>query len=250
MKLFEENKEYWTNRTPGYSKVNEEELQTEQRKRWLKVITEAMPKGKEDLKILDIGTGPGFFAIILAEAGYLVTAVDCTRSMLERAKVNAGNNRDQICWVLSDAQKLELAEEAYDMIVSRNLTWNLEQPEQAYGEWLRVLKKGGVLLNFDANWYHYLYDAGKRLGYEEDRRRVKENNLNDHYTCTDIDHMERIARELPLSQCLRPEWDISILKKLKVSKVQCNNEIWKQVWSEEEKANYASTPMFSVMAVK
>ena len=36
------------------------------------------------------------------------------------------------------------------MIVSRNLTWNLPHPEMAYKEWLRVLKKGGRLLNFDA----------------------------------------------------------------------------------------------------
>lgn len=40
----------------------------------------------ETYKILDIGTGPGFFSIILAEAGYQVTAVDYTEAMLEEAK--------------------------------------------------------------------------------------------------------------------------------------------------------------------
>lgn len=34
------------------------------------------------IKILDIGTGPGFFPVILAEAGYKVTAVDYTQEML------------------------------------------------------------------------------------------------------------------------------------------------------------------------
>ena len=47
------------------------------------------------------------------------------------------------------------ADNTFDMIVSRNVTWNLEHPDRAYYEWMRVLKPGGVLLNFDANWYHH-----------------------------------------------------------------------------------------------
>mgnify|MGYP000370505004 CR=1 FL=1 len=43
----------------------------------------------------------------------------------------------------------------------------------AYKEWLRVLKKGGKLLNFDANWYGYLYDDKKREAYENDRKNVE-----------------------------------------------------------------------------
>ena len=37
-------------------------------------------------------------------------------------------------------------------MISRNLTWTLPHVRHAYGEWVRVLKKGGVLLNFDANY--------------------------------------------------------------------------------------------------
>ena len=61
MKLSEENKEYWTSRTIGYSRVNEEELSTEQKNKWLNAITSHFPEKKESLKILDMGTGPGFF---------------------------------------------------------------------------------------------------------------------------------------------------------------------------------------------
>lgn len=32
--------------------------------------------------------------------------------------------------------------------------------------------------------------------------------------------------------------------------IQVNEDIWQQVWSEEEKLNYGSTPMFMVEAVK
>jgi SAM-dependent methyltransferase len=248
--LFEENKKYWTNRTSGYSKVNEKELSSEQKEKWLAAITPHFPEERKNIKILDMGTGPGFFAIILAEAGFRVTAVDCTESMIEQAKLNAGDLKDEITWVLSNAEQTGLESETFDAVVSRNLTWNLKSPEKAYEEWLRILKKGGILLNFDANWYQYLYDDEKRQGYELDRKRVEDNCLEDHYTCTDIDAMESIARKLPLSRRLRPQWDIDVLEKLSLTKVETDLGIWKRVWSKEEKVNYGSTPMFSVLAVK
>lgn len=248
--LFEENKKYWTNRTSGYSKVNEKELSSEQKEKWLAAITPHFPEERKNIKILDMGTGPGFFAIILAEAGFQVTAVDCTESMIGQAKVNAGDLKDEITWVLANAEQTGLESETFDAVVSRNLTWNLKSPEKAYGEWLRILKKGGILLNFDANWYQYLYDDEKRIGYELDRKRVEDSCLEDHYNCTDIDAMEAIARKLPLSRRLRPQWDVDVLKKLSITKVETDLGIWKRVWSKEEKVNYGSTPMFSVLTVK
>ena len=38
---------------------------------------------------------------------------------------------------------------------------------------VRVLKPGGLLCNFDADWYGHLYDEEKRSGYEKDRQRWK-----------------------------------------------------------------------------
>lgn len=250
MIILEDNINYWTERTKGYSRVNEEELMTEQRTRWLQALEEYFPKDRENLKILDVGTGPGFFAIILAERGYQVTAVDCTRSMLEQAQSNAGIYKDKIKWLLSDAQALALKSESFDLVVSRNLTWNLDKPEQAYKEWLRVLKKGGRLINFDANWYLQLYDEKKREEYEEDRRQVQAKRLEDHYIGTDIDRMEEIARSLPLTRCLRPQWDISVLKGQNVANIETDTKVWERIWSETEKVNYRSTPMFSIVAEK
>lgn len=248
--VMEENKEYWTKRTLGYSKVNESELQSEQKIRWRNALLGEFPEEKKGLRVLDVGTGPGFFAILLAEEGFDVTAVDCTESMLHRAKVNAGDYGNLITWIHSDAQKLPFQAETFDVVVSRNLTWNLEKPDQAYKEWLRVLKKSGILMNFDANWYYYLYDETLRQGYNRDRKRVREMGMDDHYIGTDIDRMEYIAKKLPLSKIVRPQWDVSILKESNLKEIRVNSEIWKQVWSEEEKANYGSTPMFSILAVK
>lgn len=253
--LLQEIASYWGTRAEGYSEVNEKELAGSQREAWLHVLEEQFPeKKKEEMKILDIGTGPGFFPMILSEAGYTVAAVDYTEEMLEKAKENLGKytkyGLERVTLQRMDAQNLEFADETFDVVISRNLTWNLEKPEQAYQEWMRVLKPGGVLLNFDANWYGYLYDEEKKEAYEADRKKVEEQQLDDHYLCTDIDRMENIARQVPLSAMERPTWDTKVLESLGVCSIQTDSEIWKRVWSEEERLNYASTPMFLVRAEK
>lgn len=40
--------------------------------------------------------------------------------------------------------------------------------EKAYAQWTRVLKPGGVLLNFDANWYRYLWDEAAQTAHAQD----------------------------------------------------------------------------------
>ena len=113
-KLLDEIESYWSTRTEGYSEVNEKELKGMQKKAWLETLERGKRSGKNEdsennsvekevfeeefsekqhtdkykdhLRILDIGTGPGFFPMILAEAGYHVTAIDYTPGMLEKAE--------------------------------------------------------------------------------------------------------------------------------------------------------------------
>ncbi len=253
--LKEEIHAYWTQRAEGYSEYNQQEMADARRSMWknklLSLLEENFPgKNPEELKVLDVGTGPGFFALLLAEAGYQVTAADVTEEMLKEAKKNTGVFAEKITWKLSDAQKLELGDCEFDAVFSRNVTWNLENPGQAYEEWIRVLKPGGLLCNFDADWYGHLYDEEKRSGYEKDRQRVEEKNLEDYYTGTDIERMEAIARQVPLSRQKRPQWDVEALKNAGLTEVSCDTEVWKQVWTEEEIANNGSTPIFLLSGKK
>nr|WP_302229537.1 hypothetical protein [uncultured Blautia sp.] len=79
---------------------------------------------------------------------------------------------------------------------------------------------------------------------------MEELQLSDHYTCTDIDAMEEIAREVPLSRIARPTWDKQVLGQFSPNQMLVEEEVWKEVWSEEEKANYQSTPMFLIIVEK
>ena len=130
--LLNQIEEYWSTRVEGYSEVNEKEINGTQKENWLRVLEERFPdKAKADLKILDVGTGPGFFPRILSEAGYYVTAVDYTEDMLEKAKENTKEYQSQIEFYRMDAQNLEFENNQFDVVISRNLTWNLENPVQA-----------------------------------------------------------------------------------------------------------------------
>ena len=251
----EANRTYWTHRAPSYGDVNRKELATAQRRIWTQTLDVRIQarfpdRARSSIRVLDVGTGPGFFAVILNALGYAVTAVDYTNAMLNEARLNAGEAAEHIHFHCMDAEKLGFADASFDVVVSRNLTWNLPHPERAYAEWARVLKPNGLLLNFDANWYGYLYDDKKREAYENDRKNVEKGSLDDHYLCTDIDRMEKIALQVPLSETKRPGWDVKVLEALGAAQIQVNEDIWQQVWSEEEKLNYGSTPMFMVEAVK
>ncbi len=253
--LKDENEAYWTNRASGYSEVNKDELRTQQKAVWTCELTEQIEAAfpgvaPENLRVLDMGCGPGFFSIILARAGYRVTAADYTPAMLDEARANARNEsvEQAIDFCRMDAENLEVASDTFDVVVSRNLTWNLPHPERAYAEWLRVLKPGGLLLNYDANWYAHLYDAELRRAYEADRQATQDAGIKDEYVGTDIDAMEDIARQMPLSPVERPAWDEGVLRELGAAQVEVDPQVWERVFSPEERVNYASTPMFRVKA--
>ncbi|OOM74759.1 putative methyltransferase YcgJ [Clostridium puniceum] len=249
--LLDKVENYWDKRSEGYCQVNLEELNSFKKAEWIDMINEYAPKitGRK-MKVLDIGTGPGFLAIIMASCGYDVTAVDYTEAMLQKAKNNAKSLNLGIQFQRMDAHKLNFADDTFDLIITRNLTWNLEKPQEAYKDWYRVLTSGGILLNFDANWYHHLFYPEKRKGYEQDRANAKAKKIKDHYITTNTVAMEEIARSLPLSKIYRPKWDIGVLSEIGFKRIFTQNDIGSRVWNEEEKVNYGSTPMFMIGAEK
>ncbi|MEE3664098.1 class I SAM-dependent methyltransferase [Brenneria sp. g21c3] len=247
--LLHDVQRYWTTRAAGYSQLNAAELANAKRAAWLKKINEYAPD-KPVLKVLDIGSGPGFFAVALALAGHQVTAVDITQAMLDQARGNAARYGAEINLVLSDVHSLPFADNRFDLIVTRNVTWNLDDPQCAYAEWHRVLAAGGRLINFDANWYLQLFDEQSHLGYLQDRANARYLGLDDHYVDTDTAAMENIARQLPLSRERRPQWDTQALLKCGYRKIALDTRVGDELWDETEKVNYASTPMFLICAEK
>lgn len=283
--LTRKNHEYWLHRASGYSEVNQEELAGVQRGNWSvflqQEIRETCPgRTPGEIRILDIGAGPGFLSIILAEMGYQVVAADFAERMLEEAYANAKASLPEIAEDLwedgeeeewkarkrgylrsaslggeisfrqENAMSLTFPEGSFDVVLSRNLTWNLPEPETAYRDWLRVLKTDGLLMVFDANWYRYLVDSEKKHAYDKDRERVAEKGLGDYNIGENFDQMEEIARSMPMTERIRPAWDQELLRRYGAKDISVAEDIGQRVYSEKEKVNYASTPMFMVKAKK
>ncbi|ABR48173.1 Methyltransferase type 11 [Alkaliphilus metalliredigens QYMF] len=219
MKKLREIEDYWNQRARGFSLSVVEELEDDKKDQWLQLFKKyGMTERK--LKVLDVGTGSGFFAVLLAQEGHDVTGIDYTPNMLKHAEETARKFNVKLDLRQMDAQNLEFEDESFDLIVTRNLMWNLEFPEKAYREWIRVLKKGGKIINFDGNYYLHLHDDVYKEGYEKieyvpDRQGHTKNNIDN----VDFSIMREIARELPMSSIRRPQWDVNTLVAMGVNSV-------------------------------
>lgn len=204
---------YWDTRADGYSKTIHEQLQDDWAAFFRDKLRACAPEGSR-LNCLDVGCGPGFFSILLAQDQHCVTATDYSEKMLEQAEFNFAEAGVFVRTVRGDAQHLPFENESFDYIVSRNLVWNLEQPESAYQEWLRILRPGGRLLVMDGNHYLYYYD--------DLYRRANQSSGGTHGCCYGVDPapINEIARNLPLSHERRPEWDLHTLIALGARKLQ------------------------------
>ncbi|MGN0098175.1 MAG: class I SAM-dependent methyltransferase [Candidatus Methanomethylophilaceae archaeon] len=172
------------------------------------------------LKVLDVGTGPGFFPVILGREGHKVTAVDCTQAMLDEAAANCKAVGVEAEFFRMDAQNLDFEDESFDLVISRNLIWNLEDPERAYREWMRVLREGGKLMVFDGNHYLYLYDKD----YAKAEKINSQRNQHTHLGNVDVNIIRDIARDLPLSRQRRPQWDVDLLIEMGVQSVTLDTD--------------------------
>lgn len=242
-------KDYWHIRSESYSKQNIAELHSYKRRAWKEIILENAPK-KDRLKILDVGTGPGFFAINLALEGHDVTAVDCTEQMIEKAKLNAAAYEADVDFFVANAHELPFEDGKFDLVISRNVVWNLENPRSAFEEWDRILSDEGRVLYYDANWYLHLFDEDHAKEYTKCQMEADILYPSECPSKTIGVHMEKIAYNLPLSKVQRPRWDVEALEECGMNVIKVDENIGDKVWEESEKLRYKATPMFMVCAGK
>ncbi len=244
---------YWTDRAHSYSEQNVEEMNDWRRLAWREMILSHAPKS-DRLRVLDVGTGPGFFAMNLALAGHDVTAVDVTEHMLYHAAANAAGYGADVKFILHRGEVLPFADESFDLIVSRNVLWNLEYPDQALKEWARVLSPGGRMVYFDANWYLYLYDEALCAERQKKREAFRRNHPDLHKVWDlgpkRTQELEEIAFSLPLSKEHRPSWDTRTLEKLDMRIVRIVEQVGRTIQDPLEFERDDPTRMFMVCAEK
>lgn len=231
---------YWTKRADTFYELRQGELASNKYKRWENEISRFIG-GKKDLKILDVGCGAGFFEIILGKAGHRVTGIDLTEEMIINAKEIISNySLNGNCDVMQmDAEKLDFADEIFDVVISRNLTWTLPHPIMAYKEWHRVLKKNGMLLNFDAEYAKHAH--ANLYSHENKAHSNISKALKDD--CHEIYHM------LAISSIDRPRWDVEILKQIGFYSIETDLDFGDRIFKEHDQF-YIPDKIFSIKAVR
>ena len=73
-----------------------------------------------------------FFLSYLQIIGCQVIGIDYSDKMLEEARNNAGKFKANVEFQKMDVQNLAFQDETFDLVITRNVTWNLEKPVQAY----------------------------------------------------------------------------------------------------------------------
>lgn len=147
---------YWTGRAEAYHAHQlESERAPYDRALWRRVWAEALPEGH--LRIADMGTGSGYVANLLADAGHQVTGVDSSPGMITAAEAETQRRRDAGLptaeFLAGDAINPPLADASVDAVTSRYLLWTLTDPVAALRSWSRLVVPGGIIACVDAPWF-------------------------------------------------------------------------------------------------
>src|SRR5271154_3781358 len=104
-------------------------------------IAEQLPRGG---RVLEVGPGPGYFAIELAKLGnYLVWGLDISRTFVDIARYNAREEGVIVDFRQGNASAMPLNDQSFDFVFCRAAFKNFAQPLHALREMHRVLGKGG-----------------------------------------------------------------------------------------------------------
>ena len=229
---------YWSKRSDSFQAQRRAELHSSMADRWLLEIQKYLPQRK--LKILDVGCGSGFFTILLGKQGHEVLGTDLTPDMIEKSRELAKEEGVDCKFEIMDAENLDFPDETFDVVISRNLTWTLPDAGHAYEEWCRVLKKAGILFNFNR-----IYGSSNFA----DTSHLPENHTHNQVGMDMMQECEEINKQLPISSYIRPAWDVETLGNLGILELSLDLGVGKRIYIKKDEF-YNPVPIFTLCGKK
>jgi ubiquinone/menaquinone biosynthesis C-methylase UbiE len=141
---------YWHERSATYDRYPACHSDEAEKLAYQRVLK--MRLNGNSLNILDVGTGTGFMALILAKLGYRVTGLDFAEGMIARAQKVADQEGQRVAFQVGDAGHLPFPDASFDVVICRYLLWTLPDPQQVLQEWVRVIKPGGKIIAIEGKW--------------------------------------------------------------------------------------------------
>lgn len=216
---------YWTQRAPDFSALRKAELASPKGQLWRDELLQFLPNAKHaqtPIRVLDIGTGSGFFAFLLEPLGYSVTGIDLSDAMIEQARVWARSLNSRVAFHCMDAENPRFADQTFDVLITRNLTWTLPDLPAAYRNWKRLLRPNGVLVNFDADYSHSPHNTVHSAGAHE--------KLG-----TDLMQKHRVIQtQLARLQPLRPQWDRTLLLQAGFRDIDLDTTVGERLYRDKD----------------
>ena len=240
--LTERVMDYWTVRAHDFAAVRKNELHDAISARWVGEMEKYLP-GSSGLDILDVGTGTGYFAILLSRKGHRLTGIDLTPAMIEEAGRLAADSGAAPRLLVMDAQATTFDDGSFDAVITRNLTWTLPDPAKAYREWFRILRPGGVLLNFDADYARNVRNQNQRESY------IRNTGVYGHIGITPELSRENaeITLSMPAGSAVRPDWDLRLIREAGFSVCGADPDAGKRILRERD---LSDAPLFLIWAQK
>jgi SAM-dependent methyltransferase len=133
------------------------------RELWTSVFTTSLEGCGVDkagaLDILDVGTGSGYLASLLTDAGHHVTGVDHSPGMVAAAHAA----HPELFVLNGDAHSPGLPASSLDAVVNRYVLWTLPDPVAAAKAWRTLLRPGGTVVAVDATWFPHGVDPAMKV---------------------------------------------------------------------------------------
>jgi ubiquinone/menaquinone biosynthesis C-methylase UbiE len=162
---------------------------------WRSVLTETLPPAPA--RVLDAGAGTGALALLAAELGHQVTALDLSEGMLAKAQEKAAERGLEISFVVGPADAPPPG--PFDAIIERHVLWTTPDPFAALRAWREVARPGGRLVLCETVF-------GRDDAISRARRRAAE-EVKRVLGVTDSHHApypEEVLASLPFSRMTSP----------------------------------------------
>jgi ubiquinone/menaquinone biosynthesis C-methylase UbiE len=235
----------WNKRAATYDQSPGHGIQNAaEHRRWTELFMDVF--GREPLAILDVGTGTGVIALLLAELGHQVTGVDIAEEMLAQARQKAAQMGLKAEFRPGDVEALDFGEASFDAVINRHVVWTLPHPEQAMAGWKRVLRPGGQLVIMDSNSGTHLF-VGKKIWRFFGQILIALTEGKNPWANAAADRA--MDRSFPMKRVKRPEADLEMLKRLgfEATVERLNIKRW-ETWLEYLKYGYMNNERFLIRA--